>query len=249
MTRHTEPPAPPRSGRPWIEVTLGVAAITATAALGAYVHIRAGVNAVDRLGFALPRVTTHSWRFFRAVTWLGTVPALAIGSVSAALVARFTGRRDRWRALACLIGPPVAAVVNQLVIKPLVGRQYLGDLSFASGSVTVIAAVSTAWVLAVPRRFRPATAVLGSLATALMMVAVIAVRWHYPTDAVAGAVFGVGMVLIVDGAIRFISRSQPGDAPGASQGDGGSSRRAGRFAPVGATTGGGNHDEVAHPFG
>ncbi len=191
-------------------MTVGVAAVATTAALGAYLHLRPGLNAVDRLGFALPPASTHWWHFFRGVTRFGTWPALAVGSVSAAIVAWYTGRRDRGRALACLIGPPAAAVLDQFVIKPLVGRLYQGELSFASGSVTVIAAVGTAWVLAVPRRFRPAAAVLASLSVALMIVAVIALRWHYPTDALAGVVLGVGVVLIVDRAAHSLPGLQSG---------------------------------------
>ena len=190
-------------------MTVGVAAVATTAALGAYLHLRPGLNAVDRLGFALPPASTHWWHFFRVVTRFGTWPALAVGSVSAAMVAWYTGRRDRWRALACLIGPPAAAVLDQFVIKPLVGRLYQGELSFASGSVTVIAAVGTAWVLAVPRRFRPAAAVVGSLSVALMIVAVIALRWHYPTDALAGVVLGVGVVLMVDRAAHSLPAASP----------------------------------------
>jgi membrane-associated phospholipid phosphatase len=187
----------------------------ATAALGAYLHLRPGLNAVDRLGFALPQATTHSWRFFRTVTWFGTVPALVLGSLGAAMVAWFTGRRDRWRALACLLGPPIAAALDQFVLKPLVDRRYLGDYSFASGSVTVLAGVSTAWVLAVTRRTRPAAAVFGSLGVALMIGAVVALRWHYPSDALAGVGLGVGVVLTVDGAAHILAgRRAGGNAPG-----------------------------------
>ncbi len=191
-------------------MTVGVAAVAAIAVLGAYLHLRPGLNAVDRLGFALPPASTHWWRFFRVVTRFGTWPALAVGSLSAATVARFTGRRDRWRALACLVGPLAAAVLDQFVIKPLVGRLYQGELSFASGSVTVIAAVGTAWVLAVPRRFRVAAAVVGSLGVAIMIVAVIALRWHYPTDALAGIVLGVGVVLMADSAAHTLPRRRSG---------------------------------------
>jgi membrane-associated phospholipid phosphatase len=212
-------------------MTVGLAAVAATGALGAYLHLRPGLNGVDHLGFALrPPASTHWWRIFRAVTRFGTWPALAIGSLGAAMVARFTGRRDRWRALACLLGPMAAAALDQFVIKPLVGRLYQGELSFASGSVTVIAAVSTAWVLAVPRRFRTAAAVLGSLGVATMIVAVIALRWHYPTDALAGVVLGVGVVLMVDGSIRILTGRQPsGKAVGALHASGHSTNGSGVF--------------------
>jgi len=32
-----------------------------------------------------------------------------------------------------------------------------------------------------------------------MVVSVIGLRWHYPSDALAGAVLGVGVVLLADG--------------------------------------------------
>jgi membrane-associated phospholipid phosphatase len=139
------------------------------------------------------------------VTWLGSVTVLVIGSLGAALVAWFTGPRDRGRVLACLVGPAAATVANQLLLKPIVARLYVGEISFTSGSVAVIAAVGAVWVLAIPRRMRPTTTVLAIAAVSVMIVAVVALQWHYPTDALAGALFGVGMVLLVDGAIGVAS--------------------------------------------
>ena len=66
-----------------------------------------------------------------------------------------------------------------------------------------LAAVVTAWAVAVPRRFRPVVVVVGAVLVGLMVVAVIGLRWHYPTDALAGAVLGVGTVLLVDGAAHL----------------------------------------------
>jgi hypothetical protein len=139
------------------------------------------------------------------VTWLGSVTVLVIGSFGAALVAWFTGPRDRGRVLACLVGPAAATVANQLLLKPIVARLYVGEISFTSGSVAVIAAVGAVWVLAIPRRMRPTTTVLAIAAVSVTIVAVVALQWHYPTDALAGALFGVGMVLLVDGAIGIAS--------------------------------------------
>ncbi len=103
---------------------------------------------MDRAGFALVPINPHNTPL-RIVTKLGAAAALIIGSIGAALVAWIV-RRDRPRALACLISPTIAVAVNELVVKPAVGRHYLGELSFASGSVVVVAGVATAWVLAVP---------------------------------------------------------------------------------------------------
>jgi hypothetical protein len=216
--------------RSWIEFAVGLAAIAVTVAAGAFLHLRPGANALDRAGFDVVPASTHS-SFFHVVTWFGSAPALVLGSSGAAVVAWVARRNDRWRALACLIGPPIAAAVNQFALKPLVGRLYVGELSFVSGSVTVIAGISAAWVLAVPSRIRPAVAVLGCLAVAAMMVAVVALQWHYPTDALVGAWFAIGVVAIIDGATRLVGprpsgpvRPTPPDGrrpwlePGVSQG-------------------------------
>jgi hypothetical protein len=190
---------------PWIELTAAAAALSVTAAIAGFVHFHPGPNAIDRLGFRLlpPASSSSSYRF---VTWFGTVLALVVGSVSAATVALFSSSRRRvQRSLACLIGPPTAAAINQLVIKPLVGRLYVGELSFVSGSVAVIAGVSVAWVLAAPRGIRPIVTLVGLLGVVMMSLAVVALRWHYPTDALAGALFAVGMVLLIDGATALLS--------------------------------------------
>jgi hypothetical protein len=214
LTERTGPLAMLRPGKPWIQVTVGVTAVVGTLALGAFLHVHPGLNAIDRVGFTLRPAATHTL-LFRAVTRLGTVPALALGSVGAALVARFTGQRDRRRALACLIGPLAAAALDEFVMKPLVGRRYLGEFSFASGSVTVVAGVTTAWVLAVPRRFRPAVEVIGAVVVALTVTAVVALQWHYPSDALAGVALGAGMVLLIDAGARIGQGGQPGDdSPG-----------------------------------
>jgi membrane-associated phospholipid phosphatase len=45
----------------------------------------------------------------------------------------------------------------------------------------------------------------------------VALRWHYPSDALAGAAFGVGVVLAVDGILQMVgakrASGQLGGAP------------------------------------
>ncbi len=162
-------------------------------------HRFPGANPVDRAGFALIPVNPYD-AALRAVTKFGAASALVIGSVGAALVAWFS-RRDGLRVVVCLLGPPVAVALNELVLKPVVGRRYLGEPSFTSGSVVVVAAVATAWGLASPARTRPITIVAGGALVVLMVLAVVALQWHYPSDALAGVTFGVGFVLVADAAL------------------------------------------------
>jgi undecaprenyl-diphosphatase len=130
------------------------------------------------------------------VTWLRFPVVVVIGAV---VTAAITFPRDRARALACLVGPPGALLAAELVIKPLVGRTLGGALSYPSGTTVGAAALATAAVLATPARWRVVAIVVASVFALWMSAAVVALRWHLPTDALAGVVFGVGTVLVVDG--------------------------------------------------
>jgi len=78
------------------------------------------------------------------------------------------------------------------VVKPLVGRTLGGVLSYPSGSTVGAAALAAAGVLASPRRWRPWIAGPASAYALWVALAVVALRWHYPTEALAGLAFGVG---------------------------------------------------------
>jgi undecaprenyl-diphosphatase len=135
------------------------------------------------------------------VAKLGSLPALIAGATLAALL---VVRRDRWRAAAFLCAPVVAGLAVEWLLKPVVGRRYEGVLCYPSGTVTIIAAVSTALVLAVPTRLRWIATPMAGATVAVMAVAVVGLRWHYPSDAVAGAMFGAGTVLMVDGVVALL---------------------------------------------
>lgn len=167
-------------------------------------------NALDRWGFEWVARSTQSTALLR-ITDLGSAAVFAIGSILAALVCI---RRDRRRAAACVGGPLMCALLVEYVFKPLVGRHYLGVLSYPSGNVADLAALATAWVVAVPIRVRLLVALVGTVAVASMMVAVVGLRWHYPSDALGGAVLGVGTVLLVDGALH-LRRGDPAAEGGA----------------------------------
>jgi hypothetical protein len=156
-------------------------------------------NLLDRWGFAMVADAVHSAVLLR-ITDLGTPAVLVVGAVLAALL---SFPRDRFRSAACLAGPLLAVVLAEYVFKPLVGRRYQGVLSYPSGTVTAVTAVATAWVLTAPPRIRPAVMVVAVLAVCLTGVAVTGLRWHYPTDALAGVALGVGTVLLVDGTLHL----------------------------------------------
>jgi membrane-associated phospholipid phosphatase len=181
------------------EVMVGAALVLLAAIGGVYFSFRPASGAVDSW-FVVPD-TKGSW--FTDVVSLRYPAVIVVGAVLAAVVCF---RQDRSRALACFIGPPLALLACELVAKPLVGRTLGGSLSYPSGSAVGAAALATAAVLATPARWRTVTIVVASLYGLWMAVAVVALRWHYPTDAMAGLAFGVGVVLVVDGTAGLVAR-------------------------------------------
>ncbi len=148
-------------------------------------------------GRLLDLVGASNSRWFVDVASLRYPWVIMVGAVCCAVIALPT---DRARSLACLVGPPVALLVAEVVAKPLVGRTFGGALTYPSGSVVGAAALATAVVVVTPPRWRPLTVVLGGLYALWVAVAVVALRWHYPTDALAGLALGAGVVALVDGA-------------------------------------------------
>ena len=110
--------------------------------------------------------------------------------------------RRRYRGAALLaISIPAAAVITERLLKPLVGRTALGFLSFPSGHATGTFALATAIMVLLAgaprasRAVRFAAAVIAYAVASVVAAAMIALGFHYFTDAVAGAAVGTGSVL------------------------------------------------------
>jgi membrane-associated phospholipid phosphatase len=165
------------------------------------VHRYPGPNVLDNWGFSGVGPSLHS-SFLIRVTDLGSVPVLVGGSILAALA---VVSRDQRRAVACLIGPVAATLLVQWGLKPLVAREYLQVLTFPSGTITVVASLAAAWALAVPSGWlRGLVVAVGVGVVTVTSVAVVALRWHYASDVLAGAAFGVGVVLVADGVLHSL---------------------------------------------
>jgi len=183
-----------------IEIEVGVVLVALVALAGAYLAWRPESGTID--GWFLGIFPTTKNGAFTAITALRQPWLVIVGSV---VVCAATVTRDLPRALACLVGPPAALVVAEVVAKPLVGRTVGGGLSYPSGSTAGAAALACAVVLATPPVFRTVSVVLGSLYALWMTLAVVAAGWHYPTDAFAGLALGVGTVLLADGLFRRVA--------------------------------------------
>jgi membrane-associated phospholipid phosphatase len=190
-----------------IEIVVGAVLVALVALGGLYFAWRPASGTVDGWFFGVFPTTKNG--AFTAVTTLRQPWFVLAGSVVACAV---TVKRDLPRALACLLGPPVALAAGEIVAKPLVGRTLGGNFSYPSGSTIGAAALASVVVLATPSAFRVLSVVVGSLYAGWMTLAVVAAGWHYPTDAFAGLALGVGTVLLADGSFRRVA-----DALGASR--------------------------------
>ncbi len=133
--------------------------------------------------------------------WADLAELLAAPAIAAVLVVSFVlglAKRTFFRVAVYTLFAAGALLINDHVVKPLVGRTYYGELTFPSGNVTAVAATALAMWLALGPRLgkglRGATFALGVAWTLLMSLAVIGAQWHTPLDAIGSILLSVGIV-------------------------------------------------------
>jgi membrane-associated phospholipid phosphatase len=175
---------------------LGLAALAGLA----FVH-RPWANRLDVWGYRVFPVNVDSHAAHDLVK-LGSLTPLVIGVIVVFVIGLM---RDWVRAVACAVAPLISVLIVQDLAKPLVGRHLgvAGGSSYPSGTVAAVAALATAATLVMPSLIRPVAAIVGAVVTAGTCVAVIVLRWHYPTDALGGVAVGAGAVLAVDALLHI----------------------------------------------
>lgn len=156
---------------------------------------------------------------------LGSPTVVVGGAVVLALLC-LVARRPK-AAVFAFVAAPAAGFVTEYVLKPAVHReQHVNALLFPSGHTTgAFALALTVVVLLLPHegtRLLPALArmVVGIAALAvagLVAVAVVALGWHYVTDAVGGVVTAVvvvlGLAAFVDALGLDAAATRPAGSP------------------------------------
>ena len=165
-----------------------------------------------------PRVGRLLVNFELSALWtkpgLQSLAALGGPSVLIVVIASVLGwswrRRDFVLGTLAVMGPVAAGAITEWVGKPLVDRRIDGiHPSFPSGHVTTAAAIAALlWITAQrgagPRIRAVAVGVWGI--PIVVSVAVIQLRWHVATDAIAGIGVGGGVVFGFLGALTVVSR-------------------------------------------
>jgi membrane-associated phospholipid phosphatase len=194
-----------------------------TAVLGALVAHQARAGSLDAwVDARIQAGLGGQRRVLNDLSGLGDLRPVAAMTAALVLVCLVT---RRWRgATLVAVAVPTAAGVTELVLKPLIGRTLMGDLSFPSGNETRVFALAAAFavLLASPPRARIPAAVRLLLALAALVVAgavgiaLVGLGHHYFTDAVGGAAVGAAVVLattfildrLVDARLTAWSRRQ-----------------------------------------
>ncbi len=127
------------------------------------------------------------------------IPVIALSGVIF-VICLLTGRLNG--AVLAAAAVPAADGLDEGLLKHLVHRTYLGQLAYPSGHTTAvftIAATITILFLVPPqaartRALRVLAAVAAYVVAGVVVIAVMALRWHYFTDTVGGAAVGIGTV-------------------------------------------------------
>ncbi len=127
---------------------------------------------------------------------------LSVTILSAALIVACLATRRGRGAVLVAVAVPTAAALTEL-LKRLIDRTSYGSLSFPSGHTTgIFAVVVTFAVLLIdpPRPrihavVRVLLAAIAFLVGVTVAIALVALRWHYATDTVAGAAVSTAVVL------------------------------------------------------
>jgi membrane-associated phospholipid phosphatase len=200
-------------------VTVGCAILVA--ALGALFAGQSTADAFDR-AVDTPVISLFAGHGGLAL-WLAspgtTIPAVVLSAVIA-VACLLTGRIRG--ALLAVAAVPAAVGLCEVLIKPLVHRTYIGQVVYPSGHTATVFALAATITVLIPAAPRPAAArpaaarsamtrsamtrsamarplrvlilAVAYLAAAAVVVGVIAVRFHYFSDTVAGAAVGTGTV-------------------------------------------------------
>jgi undecaprenyl-diphosphatase len=199
MTRRTQAPLLSDAARLPAAAIVAACALT-TALLGTWLGHATHTDRLDTVIDTRVHATLMGHpKLLAVLDRLGDMSAIA-GMATVLILACLLWRRYRGAALFA-ISIPAAAVITEQLLKPLVGRTLLGFLSFPSGHATGTFALATAITVllsgapGIPRAVRLATEAIAFAVAAAVAAAMIALGFHYFTDAVAGAAVGTGTVL------------------------------------------------------
>jgi membrane-associated phospholipid phosphatase len=188
------------AARPWAGAVV-VCCVILVAVLGVLFAHKTRADSFDSAVDSpiIAMLSSHGDLAYR-LTYPGTLyPAILVSGIIV-VICLLTGRLNG--AVLAVAAVPVAAGLDDGLLKHLVDRTYLGQLTYPSGHTTAAFASVTTIIIVflIPpqpygaRVIRVLVATAGCAVGAIVAIAVIALQWHTFTDTVAGAAVGIGAV-------------------------------------------------------
>ncbi len=160
----------------------------------------------------LSQLATHKESSLGAVATLvahfaDPLPQVAM-LVVACLMALHWGRpRHAIAAVALVAGANLTTQVLKVVLahpryQPILGYQQIPFDAFPSGHATATMSMALAFMLVVPRSWRPVTMMIGACVVCAVCCSVVILDWHYPSDIVGGLLVATGWCFAVVAGLR-----------------------------------------------
>jgi membrane-associated phospholipid phosphatase len=135
------------------------------------------------------------------------LPQLLLLAGAGLLALRLYGRERAFAVLALVAGANLTTQVLKLALaqprlQPILGYYQVGDSAFPSGHTTAAAAMTCAFVLAVPARLRVLAGVLGAVLTIAVGASVVILHHHYPSDVLGGLLVAAAWFFATVAALR-----------------------------------------------
>jgi len=206
------------------------AVVAALAAIGVWVMWRVFVATTDgqRVEELAFNGALHGqgrlWRIAEPVLDVVSVAFIVAGIGAAILVAVL---RRRWglavQVAVLVVGANLTTQVakHALFDRPDLLPGWTGSNALPSGHTTAAASVAAALLLAAPRAWRPAVAVLGAAYTAATGVSTLVGQWHRPSDVVAAVLVVTAWAAVSCSVVALLPSTRdlvaPAVAPGSRE--------------------------------
>ncbi|WP_433590561.1 phosphatase PAP2 family protein [Nocardia sp. CA-145437] len=150
----------------------------------------------------------HTW-IYRVLVFPSNSPVvLTLLALSAAWLAY---RRLWWQAGFALIAPELVVAVNTYALKPFWERKLEHYLAYPSGHTVQLVAVVTAFALVTESaRVLRGTVIVMAVALPAVMIGMVGLGYHHPTDVVGGTAAAVALVTALYLPCRYFSATTAG---------------------------------------